>query len=251
MFRFACFLLCTITIHSFALAGNNSGKSMIDQQILHVGHIFFPPFYTSKDEGMDADLVKAVAKQAQFKQVEFVQFPNLPELMLALNTGKIDVIANGIVMTPERQQQFLLSEPYYLKGGIGLLYDENKISYRSIQDLNQFKLGTLTGAYSLVWIPQQKLTPKALKTYDSWDQLIDALKQSEVNGIIGNFTACRYEQQKQGKWKTVLLQNIPIVYVMRKDNIQLQQKLNQAIKILEQNRVLYNIQEKYLQLLKL
>lgn len=217
------------------------------QQELRVGHIEFPPFYFANETGMDREIFQAVAAQAQIQKVKFVQFKNLPSLTAALKSGEIDVIASGFLKTREREKEFLLSIPYYKKGGMGLLYKKEK-SYKSLEDLQRFKLGTLTGSHPVVWLSQQSISPQALKTYDNWQQLQQALDNNDIDAIISNFTVCRYARVVgKNKYRDVQLTEVPMVYLMNKQNVELQSTLNFAIGMLWKNQKLHQIKEKYLQ----
>lgn len=236
-----------------SLAADNSQTPLNMQQLisgeqpLKVGYVFpRPPYYITKDTGMDVDLLNAVAHQAKIQKVEFVQFSNFTDLLSGLRKGKIDVIAAGLFQTPEREKEFLFSKSYE-KGGIGLLYDKNKQHYQSLQNLNQHNIGTLTGGYGIFWLPKNKISPRSLKTYDSWQEMLSALQRGDIDFVLSSYTVCRYEAaQDKNKWQVVLLQEIPIVYAVSKQNTALQEALNQSIDALQKNGTLHRITTKYL-----
>lgn len=239
-------LLLFFSINAFAITSIQMDKLESGQQILKVGHIDFPPFYLTDNTGMDAEIFQAVAAQAKIKNVKFIKYNDLPTLITALNSGDIDVIASGFLKTRERANDFLLSIPYYKKGGIGLLYKKEK-SYKSLQDLNRYKLGTLTGSHPEIWLSQQNIAPVSVKTYENWPQLLKALDDGEIDVVISNFTVCRYAKVKnKNKYLDAQLTEVPMVYLMQKQNIELQNNLNFAIGMLWKNQKLYAIKEKYL-----
>ncbi|MBS1196599.1 MAG: amino acid transporter substrate-binding protein family [Proteobacteria bacterium] len=73
--------------------------------------------------GLDIELAKRVAQQ-QGKKLEVVNM-DFGALIPALLSGKVDMIAACITITPERAQKVLFSEPYY-SGGIAALVKDAK-----------------------------------------------------------------------------------------------------------------------------
>ncbi|MBK5914205.1 transporter substrate-binding domain-containing protein [Rhodocyclus purpureus] len=71
--------------------------------------------------GFDIELARRVAKQ-QGKTLEVVNM-EFGSLIPALSSGKVDMIASCITITPERAQKVLFSESYY-QGGIAALVRE-------------------------------------------------------------------------------------------------------------------------------
>lgn len=105
------------------------GKS---NDVLVVGtNAAFPPFEyvggQSGDEikGFDIELAKQIAKDAgKTLKVENMKFDSL---IVALNSGKIDFIASGMTITPERQASVNFSEPYYEATQVLLVNKDNDI----------------------------------------------------------------------------------------------------------------------------
>ncbi|MFB2760423.1 basic amino acid ABC transporter substrate-binding protein [Shewanella xiamenensis] len=103
------------------------GKS---NDVLVVGtNAAFPPFEyvggQSGDEikGFDIELAKQIAKDAgKTLKVENMKFDSL---IVALNSGKIDFIASGMTITPERQASVNFSEPYYEATQVLLVNKDN------------------------------------------------------------------------------------------------------------------------------
>lgn len=90
----------------------------------------FPPFDTTDNSGeltgLDVDLVNAIAEDQGFTvKWENLQFDGL---IPALQAGNIDIIASGMSITSEREEQVDFSDPYYDSGLIvAVAADNNKI----------------------------------------------------------------------------------------------------------------------------
>lgn len=91
-----------------------------DRPVLRVGtEGTYPPFsYESGGEltGYDIDVVRAVADRAGF-DVELVEAP-FDALFPALDSGRIDVIANQVTINAERRARYLFTRPYTYSRGV-------------------------------------------------------------------------------------------------------------------------------------
>lgn len=98
-----------------AIALTGCGKK---EDVLVVGtNAAFPPFEyvggLSGDEvkGFDIDIAKQIAEDAgKTLKIENMKFDSL---IVALNAGKIDMIASGMTITTERLKSVNFSQPYY------------------------------------------------------------------------------------------------------------------------------------------
>lgn len=221
-------------------------KLMSGERELTVGHIDFPPFYLTNNTGIDADILREVAKQAGISKVKFVLFNNLPELFAGINNGKIDIIANGIVETPERAAHYLFTKSY-LPGGIALLYFKSTGNIQSAKDLIGYKIGTLRGSYPVVWAKKNGVPEKSIMTYENFPELLNAFKQKQIDVLISNYHVALYQQKlNYAPMQVVLVQPKPLVYLLRKQDLSLQTKLNSAIDVLLSNKTITTIDNKYM-----
>ncbi len=67
-----------------------------------------------KLQGFDVDFINAIAAETA-DEVNFVTM-SFSGLVGALNSGRIDTIANQITITPEREAKFIFSQPYVFDG---------------------------------------------------------------------------------------------------------------------------------------
>ncbi|TKB50314.1 basic amino acid ABC transporter substrate-binding protein [Ferrimonas sediminicola] len=106
-------LIAVLSLSLLTLTG--CGKK---ENVLVVGtNAAFPPFEymggPNGDEakGFDIDIARQIAEDAgKTLKVENMKFDSL---IVALNAGKIDMIAAGMTITPERQKAVSFSQPYY------------------------------------------------------------------------------------------------------------------------------------------
>ena len=77
---------------------------------------YFPFTFTRADElqGFEVDLMNAVG-EITGDDIEFVTM-SFSGLIGALESGRIDTVANQITITPEREAKFAFSQPYVYDG---------------------------------------------------------------------------------------------------------------------------------------
>src|SRR3989304_1193812 len=112
MFRF--FLaVCAILTSLFFLSSCNASKNREKKLIMASDSSYYPYEYLnqfSKLEGFDIDLAKELAKKLHKKLViKLIPFDQQGE---ALQKGEIDIFLNGMTITPEREEKYILI-PYH------------------------------------------------------------------------------------------------------------------------------------------
>ena len=77
---------------------------------------YFPFTFTRADElqGFEVDFMRAIAEETG-DEVEFVTM-SFSGLIGALESGRIDTVANQITITPEREAKFAFTQPYVYDG---------------------------------------------------------------------------------------------------------------------------------------
>lgn len=123
------------TLTAIALA---TGVSAAQAETLNVGMSggYFPFTFVKLDElqGFEVDFINAVAKQTG-DEVNFVTM-SFSGLIGALESGRIDTIANQITITPEREAKFAFSQPYVFDGAQVVVKEGNEDTIGSVEDLS-------------------------------------------------------------------------------------------------------------------
>lgn len=108
----------SIAIAALAAASFVSIASAQDSDTLRVGMSggYFPFTFVQQDklQGFEVDVMNAVAEETGMK-VEYVTM-SFSGLIGALNSGRIDTVANQITITPEREAAFVFTQPYVYDG---------------------------------------------------------------------------------------------------------------------------------------
>jgi ABC-type amino acid transport substrate-binding protein len=226
-------------------------KLQSGQQTLRVGHYNqLPPFYYADDNpqpGFGYEVFSEVAKKAGFQKVKFIGFDNNIDLNMQLAAGNIDVIANSWDL-PGMRQQFLLTTPYYTKGGLGFLYFKQKGSYQTVDDLKNATIGVFEHGYAdRYWLPSHGVDKSSIKAYSSIRELMFALKYGNVDVALVYYPLAQLaEQQLADQLASTLVQPISDVYAVRKQDEALQKALNQAIQSLATDGTIAKLQAQYL-----
>lgn len=158
------------------------GKS---EDILVVGtNAAFPPFEyvggQSGDEikGFDIELAKQIAKDAgKTLKVENMKFDSL---IVALNSGKIDFIASGMTITPERQASVNFSEPYYEATQVLLVNKDNE-TIHTLDDIKDKHFAVQLG--STADIMSKKYTQN-VTAFNTGFEAIMELKNGKVDLVL-------------------------------------------------------------------
>ena len=156
-------------------------------------------FRDEKDNivGFDVDLAKEVARRMN---VEFEFLPiDWNNKENELESGRIDIIWNGLDITPERKERILYSKPYMDNRQILLVKKDNHQGIRSEDDLAGKSVGTQNGSNSADYVNQNvalKNSFAEFKTYRSFKDAFRELEDGLVDVLIVDELAGRYEMSK-------------------------------------------------------
>ena len=165
-----------------ALLLTGCGKS---DDVLVVGtNAAFPPFEyvggISGDEikGFDIDLARQIAKDAgKTLKVENMKFDSL---IVALNSGKIDFIASGMTITPERQKSVDFSAPYYEATQV-VLVNKNDEAIHGLDDLKGKHFAVQLGSTADIMAKQYS---QEVTAFNTGFEAIKELKNGKVDLVL-------------------------------------------------------------------
>lgn len=194
-------LFCSVLFVSFALvSGSIACAGPILDGILKKGELVVgisgdqPPLNATTKEGgiigLDADLAGAFASSLNVK-VRFSRMP-FPELLTALQAGKVDMVISGMTMTPERNTSVAFIGPYLISGK-GILLKLKTVETLKKEGVNseKFKVTTLKGSTSQA--VATIAAPKATQVpADSYDEALKMLYEDKVDVLIADYPYCAY-----------------------------------------------------------
>ena len=236
---------------SFALVGcggtaDNSGGG----KVLKVGStIDFAPFEfqdeTNKDyQGFDMDLIRAIAKEmGMTAEIQNIGFDGL---IPALQAQNIDIVISGMTITEERKENVTFSDPYY-DSGLTIIVREGEEAIQSFKDLEGKKVAVQIGTTSSEEV--HKIAVAEVKELNTPADCFMELKAMGVDAVVNDRPVNDYYISKSGatgvKELPDRLTSESYGMAMAKNNKELQQKVNDALKKLKDNGEYQKIYEKW------
>lgn len=169
-------------------------KSLREKGTLIVGSSGDAPFaYIDQESGefsgVDAEIIKEVAKRLGITKVEMSLIP-FSELILNLNAGNIDIIADCMYIRADRAEQVYFGEIWYTQGG-GLLVPQNG-TISGIEDFDPAKtvIGYTPGTVwqtSVEGWKEAGLIKEARATGDQSESIV-ALQYGKIDAFLTDST---------------------------------------------------------------
>jgi polar amino acid transport system substrate-binding protein len=139
--------------------------------------------------GLDADLARYLANAMEV-ELRFEVMP-FPELLPALEGGKVDMVLSGMTMTPKRNLKVAFVGPYYISGKGILTKIETVASLKEASGMNRpdFTVAALKNSTSQLFA--EKLIPRAnLVTPNSLDDAVELVIQGKVDALVADYPVC-------------------------------------------------------------
>ncbi|GAS80326.1 MULTISPECIES: transporter substrate-binding domain-containing protein [Paenibacillus] len=203
--------------------------------------------------GYDVELVREIDKRLDDYEFEFqtLEFTNL---LLSLETNKIDMVAHQMEKNPEREEKYLFNKEAYShwKNKIAVLKDDNSI--QSIDDLKGKKVfTTATSAQAILLENYNKEHDNALEiVYSSGvaNDFISQLKSKRVAAsIAADFTLPLIDPNNDLKLVGAPLSESDTLFMFRKNDPE-QQKLadrvDEVLKEIKADGTLKQLSEQWL-----
>jgi len=209
----------------------------------------WPPFElvdeTTKElVGFDIDLMNAIAEKAGF-QVEFINTPFDP-LLAGVVTCQYDAAISAISITDDRKESMLFSDPYMNAGQIVVVQTSNT-DIGGKDDLVGKIIGAQLGTTGER--EAQAIADATVKPYDSIDLAFLDLQNGQLDAVIADYpTAFGFIQKSPDQIKLVgeVFTDENYGIAVCKDNPELVNKINTALKALEDEGKLAELEVKWL-----
>ncbi len=210
----------------------------------------YPPFEVDEGGnlvGLDIDLANAIANDLGL-DVQFVYF-GYDGLYDALATEQVDVLISALVIIPERTRDFSYSEPYFNAGEILIVPADNG-TIETMADLGgqtvAVELGSLGHVEATEWA--KRVADLEILTFATADEAITAVQEftahaALVDAINGRLFLRTHDNLKRLP-ESVTVE--PFALVVRSENEQLLDVLNQSLATLQQSGQLDQIESRWL-----
>ena len=188
--------------------------------------------------GFDVDVAKYVAQELGYSedQIEWKEAPSAQRETLIQN-GQVQFIAATYSITDARKEKVSFAGPYLITGQ-SLLVRENNTDITGEASLqNNKKLCSVSGS-----TPAQRIKDKfpgvQLQQYDTYSACIEALKNGAIDAVTTDeVILAGYAAQEPGAFKLVggTFSEERYGIGLKKDDTELQTKINDAIVKMEQD----------------
>lgn len=207
----------------------------------------FPPYeYKEGDNvvGIDADVAQAIADKLGMK-LEIVD-TKFDAIIPGVQSGKYDMGMAGMTVTPEREQSVSFSDSYAT--GIQSIIVKQGSNIKSVDDLSEkTKIGVQLGTTGDIYA-KDDFGDEAVQEYDKGADAVQALIAGKIDCvIIDNEPAKSFVAANEGLeiLKTAYAEE-DYAICFKKDNTELQTKVNDALKELIADGTVQKIVDKYI-----
>jgi ABC-type amino acid transport substrate-binding protein len=198
--------------------------------------------------GMDREIIRAVAKRLDIKQVDFKTMP-FSQLGQSLLDAKIDLIANNYWPTPERERFYAFTMPYYIRGGVGSLWIEGTGPFDSAASMAGKRIAVVEGSYPEAWARERVPTATIVAVDGTLAEVDGKLTTGQVDVVVGFYTRQRGVALKRegGRgYQNALLQPMRATFAVRKDCEELRRALDRVLGEMWADGSLNDIKRNYL-----
>ncbi|KDN59630.1 MAG: transporter substrate-binding domain-containing protein [Exiguobacterium sp.] len=220
----------------------NSGS---EETVITVGtEATYPPFtYKDKGEltGYDIDVLNEAAERAGYTlEFEAMDFKGL---VPALDAERIDLIANQMSITPERQEKYSFSDPYAISGAQVIVGSDNE-DIQGIDDLEGKVVGSTQGS---VYAQMAEEAGAEVKFYKGANQVLQDLQVGRLDAALNDRLFILTELEKTGydvKAVGDVFNQSQAGFMARQDSDVLE-GLNEALAEMKEDGTMEEIGEKY------
>lgn len=207
----------------------------------------FPPYeYKEGDKvvGIDADVAQAIADKLGMK-LEIVD-TKFDSIIPGVQGGKYDMGMAGMTVTPDRQKSVIFSDPYATAVQSVIVKEGSDI--KDVKDLSsKSKIGVQLGTTGDIYA-KDAYGADAVNEYDKGADAVQALIAGKIDCvIIDNEPAKAFVKANKGlKILDSAYAEEQYAICFKKDNTELQTKVNNALKELIADGTVKNIVNKYI-----
>ena len=221
-----------------------SGASAADNgRILMVTEATFPPYEFREENaimGIDPEIMREVARRAGKELV--IEDMSFDSVITAVVSGKADVAASGITVTPERRKQVDFSSPYVEAAQVIIVPKGSSI--RSRDDIRGRKIGVQHGATGDIYVTRNIQQPER---FPNGALAVAALAAGKVDLVVIDRDPARMYLANHDELEILPepLTSETYAIAIRKGNTELLQHVNKVIADMQASGKLEEIRTKY------
>ena len=223
------------------------GATKEDDTLIMGTNAAFPPYEFVDDNGkivgIDAEIAEAVAnklgKKLEIKDMEF------DSLLTAVQSGSIDFALAGMTVNDERKLTVDFSDTY--ARGVQVVIVPNDSAIKTVDDLSGKKIGVQAGTTGDIYCTDD-FGQDMVKQFNNGALAVAALKNGQVDCVvIDNEPAKNFVKANEGlKILETAYAEEDYAAAISKENKELQEDFNKALKELKEDGTIDTIINKYI-----
>ena len=153
-----------------------------------------------------------------------------------INSGHVDMIWNGLDITDKRKEYMIFSKPYMEDRQILLVRRDSDLDIHSEYDIEGKIIGTQGGSSSDDYINANETLKSHLKehkTYDKFNEAVQALINGDIEVVVCDEIVARYETNLDPEHLKII--NVKVGEIadtgvgFRKDNVELRDSVQKVL----------------------
>ncbi|MFC4321741.1 transporter substrate-binding domain-containing protein [Litchfieldia salsa] len=218
----------------------------------------YPPFAFADENneltGYDIDVVKEVDKRLDGYTFEFVATP-WDSMFLALESNKIQAVADQVAKTPEREEKYLFTDESYFAAETVIVVKSGRTDLQTLEDLEGKKVGALAGdSYTLLLEEHNKKAEKdiILKYSESGtpSEILQDVQNGRVDAYVNdpimiNSVMKKYELDLEVVGNPLVNDQIGIVFKQGEQGEELKALIDTILKELKEDGTLADLSVKW------
>jgi polar amino acid transport system substrate-binding protein len=232
--------MCLLVIATYFSGCVEEGE--VENKIIVGTSADFPPFeYVENGEivGFDIEMVTMILENLNYT-VE-IKDQSFFGLVGALDAEKIDIIAAGMSITPDREKEVDFTIPYYEADLSILVRSDSNITFNESNYLDEIekleKIGAQTGTTGAIWIYESLInitnatwTNDSLELYDKYNYAIIDLENRNLPAvIIDKPVAETFAEDEDIEIAYTIITEEEYGLAVKKGNSELLEELNQGL----------------------
>lgn len=179
--------------------------------------------------GFDMDLMDAVAER--YGLALDVKQQAAEGIWLAPAAGTCDVAASAITINEENAENALFSDPYFEANQSLLVRTEDVETLIDLESMAGKKIGVLTGSDGEAYA-RENASSATIQSFDDTEAMYLALESGNVDGVVHDYAISASRAAREGSKTGVsatLVTDRQFGFAVAKDNVSLQEAINESL----------------------
>lgn len=247
MKKLVSLLLMATMVVSLAACGakEETAGEVAKEKLIMATNAEFPPYeYREGDQivGIDADIAAAIAEELGMELV--IEDMAFDSIIAAVTTGKADIGVAGMTVSEDRLESVNFSTPYTQAAQVIIVKEDSDIA--TPEDLTGKSVGVQLGTTGDIYCDD--IENATVERYSKGFEAVQALIQGKIDAVmIDREPALVFVEENEGI--KVVDEEFTVedyAIAIAKDNTELLEKVNAALKNLEESGKLAEIKAKYI-----